>query len=80
MVTAVLNVKVDVTAQKQVQLVGFVSVIEGPQVISSNPVQVEEIFLDGIITKLKGSFICYLLIYSRNNYSGICNDYSLELL
>ncbi|MNW58843.1 hypothetical protein D3C74_367270 [compost metagenome] len=53
MVAAVLNVKVDVAAQKQVQLIGFMPVIECPHVISSNPVQVEKVFMDGIITKFK---------------------------
>ncbi|MNN93972.1 hypothetical protein D3C81_2125170 [compost metagenome] len=53
MVAAVFNVKVDVAAQKQVQLVCFMPVIKSPHIISSNPVQVEKVFVDGIIAKLK---------------------------
>ncbi|MNV09032.1 hypothetical protein D3C71_995170 [compost metagenome] len=53
MVTAVFNVKVDVAAHKQVQLVCFMPMIKSPHVICSNPVQVEKVFFDRIISKLK---------------------------
>ncbi|MNL64370.1 hypothetical protein D3C87_1885770 [compost metagenome] len=53
MVAAVFNVKVDVAAQKQVQLVCFMPVIKSPHVISGSPVKVEKVFVDGIITKFK---------------------------